>query len=225
MGVNDEVHVMSRSSRVVRSRRGALNAGFSHDFSNIMMTILGHADLARSRVLSGLDGTLDHLAEIEGAARRAIDLCRTLCDPKETRQIKEKGEAVETTKFPLTGGRVLLVDDESSVRAVARQMLERIGFDVESAVDGADALELFEQNPHRFVFALLDLSMPGMNGDICFSRMRGLRPDLPVLFSSGSNDRAMAEPLVEAPLTTFLQKPYSMAALRRELQVLLGVPT
>ncbi len=199
----------------------AVNAGFCHDLCNEMMTILGHADLARTRIQAGFDGALEHLSEIEAAARRASDLCRQLCDPASLPRRIEREAVRDNESSTPCSGRVLLVDDESSVRAVARQMLERIGFDVESAVDGGDALEILEQDPDRFTCVLLDISMPGMNGDVCFSRLRRLRPDLPVLFSSGSGDRALAEPLVEAPLTTFIQKPYSMAALRRELQQLL----
>lgn len=118
-------------------------------------------------------------------------------------------------------GRILLVDDEGSVRAVARQMLERIGFDVESAVDGCDAVELMEQGPDRFCCVLLDMSMPNMNGDSCFFELRRMRPDLPVIFASGSGDNHLLEPVMAASDTAFINKPYSMASLRRELQRLM----
>ncbi len=205
---------------------------FGHDVSNEMMTIIGHVELARSRIMSGNGNALDDLAEIEAAAKRAVARCRELVcrlssavrGSVEGEKKKESGlvTGLPPSKMPLLEGRVLLVDDESSVRAVARQMLERIGFDVESAVDGLDALEQLEKDPERFTCVLLDISMPGMNGDDCFFRLRRLRPDIPVLFSSGNADKALAEPLVESPLTTFIQKPYSMAVLRREIQTLLS---
>jgi CheY-like chemotaxis protein len=88
-------------------------------------------------------------------------------------------------------------------------------------VDGCDAVELLEQDPARFSCVLLDLSMPNMNGDTCFSELRRLRPDLPVILVSGSGDRGSLEFLSEAPATAFIHKPYSMTALRRELQRLM----
>lgn len=201
-----------------------------HDISNVMTTILGHVDLARTRIQAGLGGALDHLGEIEAAAKRAADLCRQYSIARTAgTEVMPRPQTVRSAVSEWTNsgvrwqrGRVLLVDDESSVRAVARQMLERIGFAVESAIDGGDALELLEQDPYRFSCVLLDINMPGMSGDACFSRLRQVRPDLPVLFSSGSSDRVLAEPLSQAPLTTFLQKPYSLDALRRELQSLLS---
>lgn len=203
-----------------------------HDVSNEMMTIIGYVELARGRILSGGGSILDDLAGIEAAAKRAVSHCRKLMGrlpahalvAEEVRKKPESGPEGSKTlqKVTMAGGRVLLVDDESSVRAVARQMLERIGFDVESAVDGLDALEQLEKDPERFSCVLLDISMPGMTGNDCFVRLRRMRPDLPVLFSSGNADKGCSEPLNADPLTTFIQKPYSMATLRREIQALLS---
>lgn len=198
-----------------------------HDFCNAMMTILGHVDLARKRIQSGMGDSLDHLDEIEAAARRAIDMCRKGGEPSSAVRTASDVQIVrpfvdDGPEISPADGRVLLVDDEGSVRAVARQMLERMGFQVESAVDGGDALEILAQNPRRFSCVVLDISMPGMSGEDCFAQIRGLRPDLPVLFSSGCSELSLVESLAEAPLTSFIQKPYSIASLRRVLHILLG---
>ena len=105
-----------------------------HDVSNEMMTIIGYVELARGRILSGGGSILDDLAGIEAAAKRAVSHCRKLMGrlpahalvAEEVRKKPESGPEGSKTlqKVTMAGGRVLLVDDESSVRAVARQMLD-----------------------------------------------------------------------------------------------------
>jgi two-component system cell cycle sensor histidine kinase/response regulator CckA len=112
-------------------------------------------------------------------------------------------------------GRVLVVDDEDIVRNAARHILERLGFSVEVAVDGKDALELLARRPTPPTLVLLDLSMPRLNGIECYRALRARYPDLPVILTSGfSQDETIEALAAEAP-PRFLQKPLDFDTLRR----------
>ncbi len=116
-------------------------------------------------------------------------------------------------------GLVLVVDDESMVRSMAETMLKRkLGFEAITAADGKEALEIFRERKDEISLILLDLSMPGMNGWETLAALRLLRPDIPVILSSGYNEAQMtrAEHL-ERP-QAFLPKPYGAMELKTAVE-------
>jgi PAS domain S-box-containing protein len=115
-------------------------------------------------------------------------------------------------------GTVLLVDDEESVRTVARKMLEQIGFTVVSAADGQQAVNCLRAAPSDYVCAILDLTMPTMDGEETFRELRRIRPDLRVLLSSGYNEQEATRRFVGRGLAGFIQKPYQLAVLAERLR-------
>jgi len=140
-------------------------------------------------------------------------------------------EDTETSSFDLavleTGGRILLVDDEQTVRTVARHMLERLGYEVVEATDGEDAVRIFGEDPGAFSGVLLDLTMPKMDGEVCFRELRHIRPGVRVLLSSGYNEQDLIARFAGQGLAGFIQKPYRVAALGKALARALhpGSPT
>ena len=125
-------------------------------------------------------------------------------------------------------GTVLVVDDEESVRTIARQLLERLGFRVVLASDGSDALHLFRDTealgqPVRCV--LLDLTMPHMDGEEVFRELRSMRQDVTVILASGYSEEAQAERFAGLGLSGFLQKPYRLASLQRKMAALVSSGT
>jgi signal transduction histidine kinase/ActR/RegA family two-component response regulator len=106
-------------------------------------------------------------------------------------------------------GTVLVVDDEPMVRDVARAILERMGLEVVSAVDGEDAMGLFEADPSRFAVVLLDLTMPRLSGAETFSRIRAIRPDAEVILMSGYNEEEASGRFSGKGLAGFVEKPFS----------------
>jgi signal transduction histidine kinase/ActR/RegA family two-component response regulator len=128
-------------------------------------------------------------------------------------------------------GRVLVVDDEAEIRTMASSVLERMGFVVETAVDGQDGLERFAALHGDLCFVLLDLTMPRMDGSACLRAMHALDPAVPVILSSGFNVRELRDEFVEGKMSHFVQKPYRpgtlMAAVREVLKgtaIPLGAP-
>jgi PAS domain S-box-containing protein len=120
-------------------------------------------------------------------------------------------------------GCVLLVDDEETIRALGRQMLERIGFEVIAAGDGADALMIYETLGHRIDLVLLDLTMPNMDGEEAMEALLRRNPDLRIVLSSGYSEHEISKRFSGRGLAGFLQKPYTLARLRERLgEVLAG---
>jgi PAS domain S-box-containing protein len=120
------------------------------------------------------------------------------------------------------GRTILVVDDDDTVRAVARGILEGAGHTVLLARDGQEGVELFARHGAEVGLVLLDLTMPIMDGEETFRALRAIRPDLPVLLSSGYGEQETTERFVVGELAGFVQKPYTrvrlLSAVARVLQ-------
>ncbi len=110
-------------------------------------------------------------------------------------------------------GAVLVVDDESIVRETVRHTLERYGYDVLVAKEGAEAIEIFRQRRDTIRVVLLDLTMPGMSGEQTLRELQRLQPGVKVLLSSGYNEVEALHRFAGKGLAGFIQKPYTAAAL------------
>jgi PAS domain S-box-containing protein len=119
-------------------------------------------------------------------------------------------------------GLILLVDDEDLVRHAAASMLMYLGYSVLEASNGEEAIELFRQNLGQIRLIILDLSMPVMNGDECLKRLRSIRPDVPVLLSSGYGESEAARRCQAGGLVNYLQKPYTARHLAEMVKSLLA---
>jgi CheY-like chemotaxis protein len=117
-------------------------------------------------------------------------------------------------------GTVLVADDEDDVRAVAGQILEKLGFTVVIATDGHEALDRFERDPARFDLVLLDLTMPGFSGAETLQRMQQRRPDLRVLLMSGYDEHEAKTRLAGHSTAAFLQKPFTVGSLIAKVRVI-----
>ena len=105
-------------------------------------------------------------------------------------------------------GMLLIVDDEEAVRVVAKEILERQGFTTLVAVDGREALELFEAHRDKITVALVDLTMPEMDGQEVMEALRAIQPNLPVIITSGYSEEDIMERFQDAPPAAFIKKPY-----------------
>lgn len=125
------------------------------------------------------------------------------------------------------GRRVLVMDDEEMVRNMLVQMLSRLGYDTESAEDGAKAVSAYRkalEAGHPFGAVILDLTVRGGPGGLAaISRLREIDPEVTAVVSSGySDDPAMANPESHG-FRAGIPKPYTMEKLREVLEGLVGV--
>ena len=118
-------------------------------------------------------------------------------------------------------GTILVVDDEERVRRVAGMMLEELGFSVIVAEDGEQAVEIFKKEHKRIDAVLLDMTMPRMNGEQAFRNMRRIQPDACIILSSGFNKPDVKGAFSAKGLAGFMQKPYTVNALRNKLREVL----
>lgn len=115
-------------------------------------------------------------------------------------------------------GRILVVDDEESVRAVACQALERIGFTVETAADGESALARLRVDPQQFVVIVLDYTMPHLDGAQTLKEIRRINPEARVILMSGFPEVEARERLGDKGLAGFVQKPFDVGTLRKRVE-------
>jgi CheY-like chemotaxis protein len=106
------------------------------------------------------------------------------------------------------GGSLLVVDDETDARAVARAMATHLGFQVVEASDGEEAVAIFQRRPGEFSLVLMDLTMPRMDGREAFLRIRELDPKVPVVLTSGFSENDVLSDFAGRGLAGFLPKPY-----------------
>ena len=111
-------------------------------------------------------------------------------------------------------GTVLIADDEETVCAVGKMMLERIGFKVLTAANGRQAVEVFKQHSNAITLVLLDLTMPHLGGEEVFREIRLIKPDAKVIISSGYNEMDTTQQFAGKGLAGFIQKPYTSKELK-----------
>ena len=117
---------------------------------------------------------------------------------------------------------VLAIDDEPEVLDVVRRCLEAGGFQVLTASDPKEGLELYEKDHQEIGLVLLDYLMPVMMGDLVFECLQRVNPDVRVILLTGCDDQ-VAHRMFESGLRGFIQKPFYMEDLltrvREELEL------
>ncbi len=121
-------------------------------------------------------------------------------------------------------GTVLLVDDEEVVIDVGVQMLQKFGFNVLSAANGEEALEIFERKRDEVLLVILDLIMPEMGGGEVFDRLKEIAPGVNVLLSSGYSLDSKAKDILNRGCRGFIQKPFNMNQLMEKILEILPSP-
>ena len=120
---------------------------------------------------------------------------------------------------------IQVVDDEAPVRAVSQQMLERLGYDVMTAVDGHDALDLYRQYADAIACVLLDLVMPDMNGEETFYEMKRIRPEAKIILCTAYSEQDAIQHFNEKGLTGYIQKPFKIVDLKEKLAEITADPS
>jgi two-component system, cell cycle sensor histidine kinase and response regulator CckA len=100
-------------------------------------------------------------------------------------------------------------------------MLEAIGFEPLLASNGPQAIELYRERFHELRVVMLDLTMPGMNGDEVFRELRKIDTSVPVVLTSGFNEQDTVQNFVGRGLAGFLQKPVRLEEMRKKLRAAL----
>ncbi len=137
----------------------------------------------------------------------------------------EPPEPVEAPK-PRGKKRILLVDDEDIILSSIQRVLKRLGYDVAAVNDSVEALEMFTRSPQEFDLVITDLTMPRMTGAEFTTKLLAVRPDTPVILSTGFSDVMDERKAREMGIREFLVKPAGIdelkSAISRSLQSIPG---
>jgi CheY-like chemotaxis protein len=116
--------------------------------------------------------------------------------------------AKEPEALPTGSERILFVDDEPSLLKMARRILERLGYEVETKINPVEALELFRSGPDRFDLVITDMTMPQMTGQRLVKEILNIRADMPIILCSGFHEKISEENAGGLGIKAFVTKPF-----------------
>ena len=130
--------------------------------------------------------------------------------PANTAAAAAETQALEPTKLPLGNHElILVVDDEAGIREIAKRTLERYGYRVLLAANGAEAVAIYAQQQHDIDLVLTDMAMPIMDGPAEILALRTINPDVKIIASSGLASQGGVAKAVGAGVRHFIPKPYT----------------
>lgn len=200
------------------------------ELNNLLQIIAGTSALIEN-IWEGNEGADKYFAMLRESVARAanattelVELSGSVCGkivqhPEFNRLRHSRPEPAATKPLPK---RIMVVDDEKMLLILAGEMLRGAGHNVVTAASGFECLDLFRASPRRFDLVLLDLSMPLMDGEETFQRLRALRPDVRVMLCTGYVQQERLNHMLEDGLAGFIQKPIGakdyLAAVHNALQ-------
>jgi CheY-like chemotaxis protein len=146
-----------------------------------------------------------------------------VCLKKYTGAFAVPAAAKTTVKCEKDGeGLILLVEDDTIIRDMAKELLEENGYKVIEAKNGEDALNIFRQRSFEIYGVFMDTAMPVMSGRDAFVAMKEIDPDVKVLLTSGFAHDPVVKDAIAKGVTAFLRKPYSMHELLSKIKEVFG---
>jgi len=116
---------------------------------------------------------------------------------------------------------ILFVDDEDVIIDVNREILESLGYKVVAAKSGQEALEVYRKLQGKISLIILDMIMPGMDGEATYDSLKKVNPELRVILSSGYSKNEQAKAILEKGCQAFIQKPFSISDLSMTIRQVL----
>ncbi len=110
-------------------------------------------------------------------------------------------------------GRILLVDDETLLIDLGKDILLSLGYDVTAKTSSLEALEVFRRQPLAFDLVITDMTMPGLTGKDLAGALLAIRPELPIILCTGYSEFVDAQQIETLGIRAFIHKPYSIAGL------------
>ena len=200
----------------------ALVAKATSELNNLLQVISG-TSAALELFVKGNDTAQEHFdvlrASVARAEQVAVDLAFQAGGSAEKIRLQPHiapfARVKRTVQPPLVRQTILIVDDEEMTLQVIERFLLEAGFEVVRAASAFDCLDLVRIHPHRFAMVLLDLSLPFMDGEETFRRIREIRSDLPVVLCTGFIEQEKLAEMMRSGLSGFLRKPIAPDEIAR----------
>lgn len=125
------------------------------------------------------------------------------------------------TKYGRNERTILIIEDESYLRDIMKQYLSLLGYNVLTAQDGQNGLDIFGRSSTEIDLVMLDLNLPFMTGEEVLSRLIEMRPDVKVVISSGTAVQDISDNVI-VNASCCLKKPFRMADLADVLRNVIG---
>ncbi len=143
--------------------------------------------------------------------------------PAEVSELAEVATAADVAPSG-KGERILFVDDEKPLALLGKKMLEELGYVVECTTNVVEALATVRRQPQGFNLVVTDLTMPGMTGADFAQQLRGIRPNLPIILTTGNSASLTTERVRELGICELLHKPHTVHSLSAAVHRALGQP-
>ncbi len=182
---------------------------------NNLLQIISGTSAEMENLWEGSHGSEKYLEmlrqSIERAETVAAQLTQSVGAPQE-KMLVHPGLAAfvkprGVTNAPAAKPNILVVDDEPMALTLVKQILTSANYHVTTVQSGFECLDLFRQRPLGYQLVMLDLTMPLMDGEETFRRLREIRPDVPVVLCTGFIQTERLTNLMSAGLTGYLRKP------------------
>ena len=197
---------------------------------NNLLQIISGSSSALEKVSKGDQQTMEYLQMLRASIDRAELLGRELatraggtaekaiCNTDVAAFLKKEGNRQKTARPT-----ILVVDDEKMALTLIERFLREAGYDVVVAQSGFEAIDFFRRDPLRYSLVLLDFSLPFMDGEETFRRLRELRNNIPVVLCTGFILQERLTGMLDQGLSGFLRKPVPpdelLAVVRSTLQI------
>ena len=185
---------------------------------NNLLEIISGTSAAIESILGVNDGSRKYFDMLQTSVDRAADVTAQFAEEAggSDKKVLFNAEMPSLAKpanipSPATAKKrqsILVVDDEPMALTLAMRVLAAADFDVVTAQSGFECLDLFRKRPRYFDLVFLDLTMPFMDGEETFNRLRSIRPDVVVLVSTGFIAQDRLERMMKAGMAGFLRKPH-----------------
>jgi len=198
------------------------------ELNNLLQIISGTTNEI-ANIRQGNDGSEQYLSMLRTSIQRAEAVARQLAEQAGNThqratmhpQLSGSAKPKKVAEMPVAKPRILVVDDEEMGLTLVKQLLTTAGYHVTTAQSGFECLELFRRRPLAYQLVLLDLTMPFMDGEETFHRLREIRPDAPILLCTGFIQNDKLERLMTAGLSGFLRKPFAPDEIVSQVKAIL----
>jgi CheY-like chemotaxis protein len=193
-------------------QRDALSRATS-ELNNALQTISVTASLI-DNAWRGTDRSDEYIALLRSSVARAeqvaADFVKETGGPRERMLMHPRLAGTARPSALTSSGNeqsILLVDDDMTAVLLMRRILVEAGFRVVSAHSGFECLDLLRGSPHSYDLIILDMTMPLLDGEETFHRLREIRSDVPVIVCAGFIQQEKLNRLMAAGLAGLLRKP------------------
>jgi CheY-like chemotaxis protein len=138
------------------------------------------------------------------------------------KETKDRNEATDYNAEIAKGTEtILIIDDESMILDVGKEMLKTLGYTIHTAQNGQTAIDFYKKAPESIDLVILDMVMPEMGGGEVFDELKIINPQVKVLLSSGYSRNGQASRIINRGCVGFIQKPFTIRDIAIQMRKIL----